>query len=459
MKRLSGRGIIAYSFGSLAAGLYYAFNNFTLPLYLSRFTSNAIIIGWLASTRSGEQLITQPIVGKWSDQTWTRFGRRAPFFLIAMPLSALLIIFNGVLPFDPSLLGFVIATVFLFSLVFNFGIDPYVALLADAAPSEQRAGISGIANFVGFLGQFALLIAAATLFDTHPGFVFFLVAGGIIIGFGLVALGVRERRELVQVQEDLPARPVSVQSTQTSALFRPIVRLIRHLRELYRNHPEATKLLGVKFLYQIGINAAAPFLTLFVVTEIGTNGQKEFIESFNIPALSGLAQIDATSLSQLTGAFFLLVSMLAALPSGFLGDRFGKKRVFAVGLLVLGIFAALAAFATTIPQLLFYLLFIGSANSAISVVFFPYLSDLAPKDQMGYFQGLSAAAETGGVGISVLISGALINLNLYGSQYRPIFIVMAVFLLLGALGTLFVKAKLELPSQPPVETTEPAPAD
>jgi maltose/moltooligosaccharide transporter len=457
MKHLSAKGIIAYSFGSLGAGLFYAFNNFTLPLYLSRFTSNAIIIGWLASTRSGEQLITQPIVGWWSDRTWTRFGRRAPFFLIAMPLSALLIIFNGMLPFDPSLLWVVIATVFLFSFIFNFGIDPYVALLADAAPSEQRASISGIANFVGFLGQFALLIAAAILFDAHPGLVFFLVAAGIGIGFGVVALGVREQRELVQV-EDPPERSVIAQSPQTFALFRPIVRLFRHLRELYRNHPEATKLLGVKFLYQIGINAAAPFLTLFVVTEIGTTGQREFIESFNIPALSGLAQIDATSLSQLTGAFFLLVSLLAALPAGFLADRFGKKRVFALGLVVLGVFALLSAFATTIPQLLFYLLFIGSANSAISVVFFPYLSDLAPKDQMGYFQGLSAAAETGGVGISVLISGALINLNLYGSQYRPIFVVMAVFLLLGALGTLFVKAKLDT-TQASVAPIVAAPVD
>ena len=146
--------------------------------------------------------------------------------------------------------------------------------------------------------------------------------------------------------------------------------------------------------------------------------------------------------------------MLAALPSGFLGDRFGKKRVFAVGLAVLGVFALLAAFATTIPQLLFYLLFIGSANSAISVVFFPYLSDLAPKDQMGYFQGLSAAAETGGVGISVLISGALINLNLYGSQYRPIFVVMGVFLLLGAVCTMFVKAKLDTTEAIPVPILE-----
>jgi maltose/moltooligosaccharide transporter len=440
MKRLSSRAVTAYSFGQLGAGLYYAFNNFTLPLYLSRFTSNAIIIGWLASTRSGEQLITQPLVGRWSDRTWTRFGRRAPFFLIAMLLSALLIVFNGLLPFDPSLLLVVIATVFLFSLLFNVGIDPYVALLADVTPSEQRSSINGIASFLGFIGQFLLLIAAAVLFETHPGWIFFLVAGSLVIGFGVVALGVRERRE----QNHVEAQPVdSVPPLQPKAASAPLVRFVQYLRSLYRDHREATKLLGVKFLYQIGINAAAPYLTLFVEKEIGTNGWKDVLAVFPFSVPTAVSQIDAGGLSQLVAAFFLFISFLAALPSGFLGDRFGKKKIFAVGLFVLGVFALFSAFATSIPQLLLYLLFIGAANSAISVVFFPYLSDLVPQDRMGEFQGLSAAAETGGVGISVLISGALINLNLYGSQYRSIFVVMAGFLLLGAVAALFVKTRLE----------------
>lgn len=83
--QLSHRKALAYSCGQLAAGLFYAFNNFTLPIYLSLYTNNAILIGWLSSTRSFEQAIFQPLVGAWSDRTWTRIGRRAPFFLAACP--------------------------------------------------------------------------------------------------------------------------------------------------------------------------------------------------------------------------------------------------------------------------------------------------------------------------------------------------------------------------------------
>src|SRR5574341_2147520 len=104
MPPLSRGKTLAYSCGLFAAGLYFAFNNFTLPLYLSIFTKNNILIGWLSSTRSFEQFIIQPVVGAWSDRTWTRVGRRAPFFLIAMPVSALLLALTGNIPTDPAYL-------------------------------------------------------------------------------------------------------------------------------------------------------------------------------------------------------------------------------------------------------------------------------------------------------------------------------------------------------------------
>ncbi|MGE5141760.1 MAG: MFS transporter, partial [Rudaea sp.] len=127
MSKLGRVQVAAYSMGSAAAGLFYAFNNFTLPLLLSFYTRDAIIIGLLSSTRSVEQAIVQPLIGGWSDRTWTRLGRRAPFFLAAMPVSALFFILTALIPRDPALLGLVVLSVFLFSFMFNVGIDPYVA--------------------------------------------------------------------------------------------------------------------------------------------------------------------------------------------------------------------------------------------------------------------------------------------------------------------------------------------
>ncbi|RIK19777.1 MAG: hypothetical protein DCC52_14955 [Chloroflexi bacterium] len=427
MQRLGPLKIIAYSFGNLAAGVYYAFNSFALPLYLSLFTSNAILIGWLSSTRSFEQFIIQPIVGAWSDRTWTRVGRRAPFFLLAMPVAALLLALTGNVPTDPAYLWLAVAGVFLFSIVFNIGIDPYIALLADVTPSEQRGTVNGVAAVFGFAGQVVLLVVAAILFEENPTLIFYLIGASLVVGFAIVALGVREKRAH-RYQEDHPGEA------------RPMLRGWRkYFRERWAEDPEAIKLLGVKLVYQFGINAAVPFLTLFVVTAIGTAGWRELVGGIPVGG-NALANMDANAVAFAMGAVLLISTAVFAFPVGLLGDTFGKKRVFAFGLLVMGIFGLAAAFAQTIPQLMVYLVFLGFGNAAQTVLYFPYLTDLIAADRAGEFQGLSAAAETGGVFLAILVAGELINLNLFALQYRLVFILTGIFLLLGFVAVLFVKA-------------------
>ncbi len=443
---LSRRGTLAYSTGLLAAGIFYAFNNFTLPLYLSLYTSNAILIGWLSSTRSFEQSIVQPVIGAWSDRTWTRLGRRAPFFLTAMPVAALLLIANGLLPHDPAILWLVVAVVFIFSFLFNVGIDPYFALLADATTPEQRGTVNGIAQVFGFVGQVGLLVAAAFLWSIHPAWVFSLVAVSLLIGFGVVALGVRERGGMTEVAV---RRYVSRR--------RSFLELLVYVRHLFAEQGQAMKLLGVKFLYQFGINAAAPFITLFVVSEIGVKGWPELAGALPFANAIGLDRVDAQGVSQFVPALMLLTMGLAAVPCGILGDKFGKRRVFGVGLLVMGVAALFAASAVTVPQLMLYVLFIGIGNAAQTVLFFPYLTELIPSSRVGEFTGLSAFAETSGVVFSVLLAGELINLNLFGLHYRLVFIVTGLFILL-AFGTLLLirrKHPYVRPATTPVPESEP----
>lgn len=440
MPRLDPLRTIAYSCGNLAAGVYYAFNSFALPLYLSLFTSNAILIGWLSSTRSFEQFIIQPVIGAWSDRTWTRVGRRAPFFLLAMPVAALLLALTGHVPTDPAYLWFAVAGVFLFSVVFNIGIDPYIALLADVTPSEQRGTVNGVAAVFGFVGQVALLVLAIIFFEKNPTAVFYFIGASLIAGFTIVALGVREKRARTY-QEDHPGEA------------RPMLRGWRkYFRERWAEDPEAIKLLGVKLVYQFGINAAVPFLTLFVVTAIGTAGWRETVGVIPVVGEGMLGGMDANAVAFAMGAVLLISTAVFALPVGWLGDKFGKKRVFAFGLLVMGVFGLAAAFAQTIPQLMVFLIFLGFGNAAQTVLYFPYLTELIAADRAGEFQGLSAAAETGGVFLAILVAGELINLNLFALHYRLVFILTGIFLLLGFVAVLFVKGT----RAPQTETIAPA---
>src|SRR5713226_10282242 len=76
--RIGARTMLLYSAGSVGAGVFYAFNNFLLPLALKAVGAPDLITGLLSSTRSVEGVVVQPTVGAASDRIWTRLGRRRP---------------------------------------------------------------------------------------------------------------------------------------------------------------------------------------------------------------------------------------------------------------------------------------------------------------------------------------------------------------------------------------------
>jgi maltose/moltooligosaccharide transporter len=89
---------------------------------------------WLAGPITG--LIVQPLVGHWSDRTWTRFGRRRPYFLIGATLAAAALVAmpNATTLYTAALL------LWLLDASLNLTMGPFRAFVADQMSSGQRAG-------------------------------------------------------------------------------------------------------------------------------------------------------------------------------------------------------------------------------------------------------------------------------------------------------------------------------
>jgi maltose/moltooligosaccharide transporter len=89
---------------------------------------------WIAAPLTG--LIVQPIIGYFSDHTWSaKFGRRKPYFLMGAVLSSFALFF---VPYSSTLW---IAAGFLWILdaSINVSMEPFRALVADKLPDEQRS--------------------------------------------------------------------------------------------------------------------------------------------------------------------------------------------------------------------------------------------------------------------------------------------------------------------------------
>lgn len=392
---------LLYSSGSLGAGVFYAFNNFILPIFLGALQMPVILIGLLSSTRSFEGAVVQPIVGAWSDRTWTRFGRRKPFILACVPISVFFILLTPFLPdvaaFAPlaglphalglSRKNFVLLIValgiFFFTLAFNIMYDPYQALLADITPLAHRGRVNGIFQALGAFGQALILIIGAFLSVSMTG-LFLLTGIALATFFVPTLLGVREPRRLPGIRE---------QHRYTT----------RDYWNGLRADPQVQLYFATQFFLWFGINAITPFLTLYATNEAHFDVSHALILSF----------------------ILLLSSAIFNVPFGLLGDRLGMKRIFFFGMLCLAGAAVAGSFTKEALPLYLILTVAGIGNAAQTASSYPLLTRIVQPDQMGLYTGLASTVTSIAAPASALITGALIQ----GIGYTAMFpFVAALFL-------------------------------
>jgi len=111
-----------------------------------------IPILWLAAPLTG--LIMQPIIGYYSDRTWTRLGRRHPYFLAGAVLASLALI---AMP-NSSSLWMAAGLLWILDASVNVSMEPFRAFVGDMLPKDQRK--SGFAMQSLLIGLGAVLSSA-----------------------------------------------------------------------------------------------------------------------------------------------------------------------------------------------------------------------------------------------------------------------------------------------------------
>jgi MFS family permease len=407
---------LSYLGCSIGIGIFSAFNNFTLTLWLATFTSSYVLLGLLGNSRTFEGAIVSPLAGAWSDKVWLGWlGRRRPFILVGGLLSAFLLALTPTigrlsmpldiawLPGDTRQLATTIATILLFTVTFNAMDDINRALLVDIASPEERNGLSALAVSVEMVSQVAILIVGYLFwFDSVPDVALAISGGLMALAILVTVLGVREPAPAVWAADRSPEQP----ARQPGDAFASIVlsprggRLLgRALPTLIRVYRPAFVLALVMFFYWSGVNAVLPLVSVYVRDILhGSVGE-----------------------SQLLPALMLLSTMLMAIPVGALGNRFGKRRMIGAGAAIISGAALSALVITTLVQgaVVFALAGIGSA--AVVVLTIPLLSDLVPRRHMGTATGALAASGSIAAPLMSLVAGGLSEI--YGP--RAIFALMA----------------------------------
>jgi maltose/moltooligosaccharide transporter len=160
-RKLSFWQIWNMSFGFLGIQMGFALQNSNMSRIFQTLGANIddIPILWVAAPLTG--LIIQPIIGYFSDRTWTKLGRRKPYFLAGAILASAALF---IMPNSP-LLWFAAGMLWIMDASINVSMEPFRAFVGDNLPESQRT--QGFAMQSFFIGIGAYVASKLPLLLTY----------------------------------------------------------------------------------------------------------------------------------------------------------------------------------------------------------------------------------------------------------------------------------------------------
>jgi len=368
--RLSFWQIWNMSFGFLGIqfGWTLQMNNIS-PIYeYLGARADQLPILFLAAPITG--LLVQPIIGHWSDNTWTRLGRRRPFFLVGAILSSLALV---LMPMS-SALWMAAGTLWILDASINVSMEPFRAFVADMLTDEQRArGFTMQSFFIGIDSVGASFVpllfssSSATAANTIPSWVrysFWMGAAAFITAVLWTVFTTREYAPSAEERERL----------KTAKAF-DLPAIGQALREM----PKPMRQLAlVQFVTWVGLFCLFLYFGVAVARNV-----------FGAQSPADPLYSEGVKWAGYCSGFYNLVCSLVSpvLPS--VVRRIGKKATHSACLVIGALGLISIAFIHNKWMLLFGPMFgVGIAWASILSMPYSILSASIPQSKMGVYMGI-----------------------------------------------------------------------
>ncbi len=327
----------------------------------------------------------QPWVGAKSDQTWNRFGRRKGWILLGVPIA---VIGFTLIPFAQTAVA-----VAVFILITNFGMalfrSPTVAWLGDLYPPNARSKANGIINLMGGIGGLLAFFGGGYLFDAVGRSAPFI--GGAILLVVSAAVAIFKVKEPAEIEREEKVEQLGVMANLKTAVK------AKDKSGLY-------VLLGVLFWF-MAFNALEAGLSSFAVFSLG------------IPA--GRASILAGVIT--------ITFILAAMPAGLLGTKFGRRRIILFGLAGLTILLPVAYF-ILVDEVTFVIIMmlLGIFWAGVNVNSLPLVYDYGDERHIGAYTGLYYFSSQSAAVLGPTLGG--VTVDILNNEYRWLFLFSTLFM-------------------------------
>ena len=434
--KLSTVQIWNMSMGFMGIQFGFALQNANASRILQNFGADIESLSWfwLAAPITG--LIVQPIIGHYSDQTWTRFGRRKPFFLTGALLAAIALCIMpnaGVLAvaLSPIIIG--AGMLMIMDASFNIAMEPFRALVGDMLPEEQNTvGFSAQATLIGIgavLGSWLPYILAnffnfsqLTLAGEVPDNVIYSFYFGAMVLVGSILWTVLKTKEY---------SPTEFQSFNPQEVVEVKMGLMNIFISL-KQMPQTMKQLGwVQFFSWFG---------LFCMWVYSTPAIAQHIYGSDMDDSSSLIFNEAGNWVGIIFGIYNAVSVGFALLLPTISDKIGKKQTHSLSLMAGGLGLLSIYFVQEPLMLILSMVFVGMAWASILSMPYALLAGSVPLSKMGIYMGIFNFFIVIPQIISGIIGGPIVK-NLFESQAIFALMMGGVSLIIAAVFAMFVVEK------------------
>lgn len=423
-------------------------------------------------------LLAQAILGMLSDRSLLRWGRRRPFIFAGTLGDLVFVSAIGFLAGVEGMTGYWLLFIFaiFLQITSNAAQSAENGLIPDVVPEDHRGRFSGIkAVFEVPIPVILVSFTIGKLISLGHMWAGLLVALGILTFVMLLTMLVREE-PLKETPPPLDWMPF-LRLVGMTALFTAIIlgvgQIVQWVSTRLVDISSATLLfvimgffgltamviavaLGVYFSVRVSIGGAArenPSFTWWVVNRlaffVGTTNLSGFAIYFFQGRLGYVKEQAAGPAAQLM-MFVGIFILLSALPSGWLADRFGHKRMVMYSGLLAAIGTAITVLTTSLPVIYVGGCLIGVATGFFFTSNWALGTSLVPKAEAGRYLGLSNLAGAGAGAVGGYIGGPIADFftaqfpNLPGLGYVLLFTLYGIMFLLSVVALLGVRAKAPL---------------
>ena len=423
-RRLSFWEIWNMTFGFLGIQMGFALQNANASRILQVFGAEVEHLSWFWIVAPVTGLIVQPIIGYYSDRTWTILGRRRPFFLTGGILAAIGLVlmpnadlFTAIMPS----LWVGAGMLMIMDASFNVAMEPFRALVADNLPSDQRTlGFSiqtvliGIGAVVGSWLPYVLTNWFGFSNRASEGEIPLNLLLSFIIGAVVLIVSILitvfttkeyspEELEHFHAQEDKPGDVVpDEEKSKITDIFTDFVKMPHTMRQLS----------WVQFFSWFGLFGMWVFATPAIAHHI-----------YGLP-LSDSSSETYQDAGDWVGILFGVYNAVSAVFAFFLpviAKKVGRKKTHIISLLIGG--AGLLSIYVMPDENWVILSMIGVGVAWASILAMPYaiLAGAIPPRKMGVYMGIFNFFIVVPQIINALIGGPMVK-YLYGGD--PIYALM-----------------------------------